>query len=46
MTKSPRPTQPHVWTSLAMASETLATSPVMAGLQPAPITLAMPQARI
>ena len=46
MTKSPRPTQPHVWTSLALASVTLAASPVMAGLQPAPITLAIPQARI
>lgn len=46
MTKSPRPTQPRVWTSLALASVTLAASPVLAGLQPAPITLAMPQARI
>ena len=46
MTKSPRPIQPRVWTSLALASVTLATSPALANMTPAPITLSMPQARI
>ncbi|MFM2349779.1 MAG: hypothetical protein RIR04_745, partial [Pseudomonadota bacterium] len=46
MTKSPRPIQPRVWTSLALASVTLATSPALATMTPAPITLSMPQARI
>lgn len=46
MTKAPRPTQPRRWTSLALASVTLAASPVLADLAPAPMTLAMPQARI
>ena len=46
MTKAPRPTQPRVWTSLALATVTLAASPAVADLRPAPVTLAMPQARI
>ena len=46
MTKSPRATQPRVWTSLALATVTLASSPAVADLRPAPVTLAMPQARI
>lgn len=46
MIKSPRATQPRIWTSLALATVTLASSPAVADLRPAPVTLAMPQARI
>lgn len=46
MTKTPRPTQPRRWTSLAIASVTLATTPAFADMRTAPITLAPTEARL
>lgn len=45
MINPPRQTQPRRWTSLAIASVTLATTPAFADMRsPAPITLATPDA--
>ncbi len=47
MTTPPRTTQPRRWTSIAIASVTLAASPAMADLhRVAPITLATPDATL
>lgn len=46
MNKTPRPTKPRRWTSLAVASVTLAAAPAFADLRSAPITLAAPDARL
>ena len=46
MTKTPRPTQPRRWTSLAIASVTLAATPAFADMRAAPITLAPSEARL
>lgn len=47
MTLPPRMTQPRRWTTLALASVTLAAAPAWAEAhRPAPITLAMPEARL
>ena len=46
MTKAPRPTQPRRWTTLAVASVTLAAAPAFADLRSAPIILASPDARL
>lgn len=47
MTRPPRKTQPRRWTSLALASVTLAAAPAWAqSPQPAPVTLAMPESRL
>ena len=46
MTRTPRPTQPRRWTTLAVASVTLAAAPAFADLRSAPITLTNPDARM
>lgn len=46
MTKAPRPTQPRLWTTLAVASVTLAAAPAFADLRSAPTTLTTPDARL